>query len=86
MQHELFGERTWTVGCNDGIKVLGFDAVDDIVTASGDEMAGLHDGNELLLIASAFANTGVLYTGADGRTLSLNFSTNESYLSGRSHA
>jgi len=47
------GQQTWTIGGDDGIDVLCFNRVDDIVTATRDVVAVLENCYVLLLKASA---------------------------------
>jgi len=83
-------EHTWTIGGDDGVNVLCFNRVDDIVTATRDVVAVLENRYVFLLKASArcLCITRTIYSIGKKvfRTLSLNSSTNNSYLSGRSHA
>jgi hypothetical protein len=83
------GQQTWTIGGDDSVDVLCFNRVDDIVTATRDVVAVFENCDFLLLKASArcLCITRAIYDmGKVVRTLSLNSSTNESYLSGRSQA
>jgi len=82
--------QTWTIGGDDGVNVLCFNRVDDIVTATRDVVAVLENRYVFLLKASArcLCITRTIYSIGKKvfRTLSLNSSTNRSYLSGRSQA
>jgi hypothetical protein len=67
---------------HDGVNVLRFDAVDDVVAAAGDKVAGSHNLNFGLERLSMLLL--VKYIGYP--TKSLNSSTNVSYFSGTSQA
>ena len=82
--------QTWTISGDDGVNVLCFNRIDDIVTATRDVVAVLENRYVFLLKASArcLCITRTIYSIGEKvfRTLSLNSSTNKSYLSGRSQA
>lgn len=83
------GRQTWSISGDDSIDVFCFNRVDDIVTATRDVVAVFENRDFLLLKASArcLCITKAIYgMGKVVRTLSLNSSTKESYLSGRSQA
>jgi hypothetical protein len=76
--------HTWTELLHDGIDVLRFDTVDDVVAGSRHEMTGSQDVNIRLVKLSTALFVYDIYHGCP--TLLRNSSTNASNLSGMSQA